>query len=149
MTRYYTDDDTNPDERVVRPEPVIRTERGWAAHFIDSRSCGFRRNTLLEYGEKRIIVSTIGNCCKSLNGGDCVQIGLDRYYETMAFIAVWEEPYWEIDVMKPVRFISPWKINMCERETDLEANRMHDNVVEELTNRLIYNDPYLVPTDKK
>ena len=39
---------------------VKRTERGYPGHFILSHRCVFTRNTLLEYGETRVIVSTVG-----------------------------------------------------------------------------------------
>ncbi len=127
------------------------TERGWAGHFICADSCKFRRNTLLEYNDKKWIVSTVGAMPQSKfmkkfpefcseNGFET--IGLDRYYETMAFEA---EPvknkdgviiYYDADVGKQIDFDSDWAIPDCNFETDKQANEMHEKVVEELINKI-------------
>jgi len=149
MPNHFFDCDTKPDNEIHRPDLIVRTERGWAGHFCDALKCGFRRNTLLEYGEKRIIISTVGNLRDSafpVGSREPSKIGLDHYYETAAFMALWDAPYWEIDVTKPVRFKSPWKLTECERETDLAANKRHERVVEELSIRLLCEDPNITVT---
>jgi hypothetical protein len=115
---------------------VTRTERGWPGHFIGGRECLFRRNTLLECGDRRVVVSTVGNYRPLSTPGKITEIGLKRYYETMAFEATFDEPYWETDAECAVPFDSPWMIDHCRREADAEANAMHEAVVAELIDRL-------------
>ena len=109
---------------------VKRTERGWAGHFIAADRCQFRRNTLLEAGDRRIIVSTVGALVVD---GKFETVGLDRYYETMAFEARLVGPYWDADVCREVHFNSPWMVQELEFESDMRANDMHEAVVDELT----------------
>lgn len=110
---------------------VKRTERGWAGHFFCADRCLFRRNTLLEYGEVRIVVSTIGLMLDDRNNKErkFVQIGFDRYFETMAFHA-----HLEADRYREISFDSPWAIG--EVDADDKANDMHEAVVDEITKRL-------------
>jgi hypothetical protein len=115
---------------------VTRTERGWAGHFIGARECLFRRNTLLECGNKRIVVSTVGSYMPpSAKRPDT--IGYQRYYETMAFPAYFEDPYWEADTSAgELSFDSPWSIDHIDGKSDSEANAMHEAVVEEFTAKM-------------
>ena len=118
---------------------VIRIERGWAGHFICADSCLFRRNTLLQKGRTRIVVSTVGGM---RNNGKMETIGaFGRYYETMAFKAQKQGPYWEADVTKQLSFESPWSIcapteKRLPDDVDSQADAMHEAVVAELTARL-------------
>jgi len=116
------------------------TYRGWAGHFCMGHRCLFHLHTLLECGEERVVVSTVGNLRNSevRNGeGRTIQtIGLDRCYETMAFRAVWEEPYWEADVSNELSFDSPWAIEDAKCDSDLRANKMHEAVVEEFRQKM-------------
>lgn len=120
------------------------TERGWAGHFICSHMCNFRRNTLVEYGDKKMVVSTVGNYTpqetgiKSYDMGErSRQIGYERYYETMVFEAKFDGTYWDADVTKKVEFDSNWELNELEHETDQKANDMHEAVVKEISNKII------------
>ena len=118
------------------------TERGFAGHFICSSSCLFHRNTLLEYGNDRIIVSTVGNYrpknipAEKLKKED-QEIGINRFYETMAFEAIKKGVYWEINVQREIDFKSNWAINNLEENSDLEADLMHDKIVKEISKKMI------------
>ena len=119
------------------------TERGWAGHFICSDRCLFRRNTLLEYKDKKWIVSTEGAFRNRENKMD--SIGHRRWYETMAFEAIEDRGYIEADVMKEISFDSEWGIwgdsweevcDNCNGTPDNVANDMHDRVVNELIDKI-------------
>ena len=108
------------------------TERGWAGHFICADRCRFRRNTLIDFGKKKIVVSTVGVMLLNRDDKKFGEIGLNRHYETMAFKAKKDGAYWDADVTKEVRFESKWRIEKLSDSSDNEANEMHDNVVKEL-----------------
>ena len=116
------------------------TERGWAGHFCAADACKFRRNTLLEYRDKKWIVSTVGalpafkHSLISKNG--FTMIGLCRYYETMAFEAQKNGIYWDANIEKDIDFDSNWALDECNINSDLKANEMHDKVVEELIEKI-------------
>ncbi|MBC8186476.1 hypothetical protein H8E88_35800 [candidate division KSB1 bacterium] len=118
---------------------VERTERGWAGHYICVNRCRFRRNTLLEYGDIKIVVSSVGLQEKA--GGGFETVGHNRYFETMAFHVDPEDTrYHDIDVGKQVDFESEWSIG--EIDADDKANDMHEKVVEEITNGLLNGNVY-------
>jgi hypothetical protein len=118
------------------------TERGWAGHFICADRCTFRRNTLLDFGRKKIIISTVGMMRDNEKDGNFYTIGAGgRYYETMAFHAKKEGPYWDIDVSRQISFKSEWAIcagslKELPRDADNKANDMHDTVVSELSGQI-------------
>lgn len=114
------------------------TERGWAGHLCCSDGCKFRRNTLLEYEDKKWIVSTVGAYVSPRN--QIETIGLDRYYETMAFVGkpsvVDGYTYIDADVSNEIYFDNKWAIPYCGGDSDEKANQMHENVVKELTEKI-------------
>lgn len=115
---------------------VTKTERGWAGHFICAERCAFHRNTLLECGEVRIVVSTVGKFRSSFDK-EIETIGCDRYYETMAFHAQLDEGiYWDADVAREVGFDSQWTVDHLEVYADAEANAMHEAVVSEIAENM-------------
>lgn len=119
---------------------VIRTERGWAGHFICANSCRFRRNTLLTYNDIRIVVSTVGLMERD---GKFETIGHNRHFETMAFHSdPNDKRYYDANVSKQVYFDSDWAI--AEQDADDKANEMHEAVVLEITNKLLAGETFPV-----
>lgn len=114
---------------------IKQIERGWAGHFICADRCRFHRNTLLECGDVRIIVSTVGYYRP--NGTDIETVGGGRYYETMAFHAEFvQATYWDANVSANVSFTSPWMIDTCDNAADACANVVHEHVVAEIVERI-------------
>jgi len=113
---------------------VKRTERGWMGHFICADRCRFRRNTLIECGDRKIVISSVGLYYQDDQRG-FVHIGSDRYFETMAFhVNSKNTKYYDPDTDRQIHFNSPWSI--AELDADDKANIMHETVVDELTERL-------------
>lgn len=111
---------------------VVRTERGWAGHFICANRCRFRRNTLLVHNDIKIIVSSVGLMEMD---GKLVTLGAGRHFETMAFHADENDKrYFDADVSKQVHFDSDWAI--AEVDADDKANEMHEAVVAEISAKL-------------
>ena len=124
---------TGSDLAVEASRPVSRTERGWAGHFICADRCKFRRNTLLECEETRIVISSVG-LMQDPRTLEYHTVGLDRHFETMAFHAANDGRYWDADVSRQISFESNWAIS--EVDADDRANDMHEEVVEEITAKL-------------
>lgn len=124
-------------------EEVKRTERGWAGHYIYAHKCLFRRNTLLEYEDRKWIVSTVGNYITSERKVDT--IGADRWYETKVFEAEFEDGYWDTDIEKEIYpeqdwglWGSTWKeVEKKYRPIDNAANDMHERIVDEMAERIM------------
>lgn len=112
------------------------TERGWAGHFCLAHKCMFHRNTLLEKGDVKIVVSSVGKLQRH-DGGELKEIGYDRYYETMVFFA--KDDKWkdadaergEIACYAP-KVEDPWD--------EMPANLLHDKVVEEFLDKMAGNE---------
>lgn len=109
------------------------TERGWAGHFICAARCNFRRNTLIESGDTRVVVSTVGALRLKEDRQGFSDLGCDRTYETMAFMAKFDAPYWDADVSREVAFDMPWSLEGASQEHDQRANDMHEAIVSKIT----------------
>lgn len=142
MDEITTSSPTIANTMLAAVAGVSRFERGWGGHFICAHRCQFRRNTLLTYGDIKIVVSTVGLMLMDANktGSDRFDtIGLNRHYETMAFHAS-DDKYQDADVSKQISFESDWAI--AELDAELEANEMHERVVAEITERLLKGEKF-------
>lgn len=112
------------------------TERGWPGHYICAEHCLFRRNTLIEYGDLKWIVLTVGWEKFFDDSDDFVKVGYNRYYETMAFEAKQDGIYWNADTNKPIDFYGPWAIHDYTNDSEFRANEMHEKVVAKLSEKI-------------
>lgn len=124
--------------RIIRSEREGRikiTELGWMiGHFILPYRLEFRRNTLIEYRNIKIVVSTVGAMFSS---GKIDMIVNNIYYTTMAFHSDENDKrYHDIDVEREVFLDCKIEINHYDEDTDNEANEMHDNAVEWICKQL-------------
>lgn len=111
---------------------ITITERGWPAHFICAERCRFRRNTLVECGRRRFVVSTVGDMRDDQNREQ--PVGAGYYYETKVFRARRAGVYWDANTSKQIDgSCLPGKMHY---NSDLKANAIHDKTVAELVAKL-------------
>ncbi len=115
------------------------TYRGWIGHYILADRCLFRLNTLVEVGESRVVVSTVGMLrTRDGKAWEPGGVGVKRNYETMAFWASLTETdagnFWDPDTSRQVDFTSPWCWEKMEDEAKAQAG--HEAVVAEIAARL-------------
>lgn len=110
-------------------------ERGWQGHLCVI--CLYHRNTLLEYEDKKIIVSTVGHYRDP--NGIVVSISGNNYYETKVFEAQLEKGYWDMNIAREVYPDSNWRIPDHNYDADLKAEEMHNKIVKEMTQKLLKN----------
>lgn len=115
-------------------EKITIQERGWASHFIAARYCLFRRNTLLEYKDISIVVSSVG---RMVIGNKFVEIGHNRHFETMVFFAD-DTKYKDADVSRGSIYTE--YLEGVDVDQEILANDTHDKVVDLMMQKLINNE---------
>lgn len=119
-------------------EKITIQERGWASHFIGARWCLFRRNTLLEYKDVSIVVSSVGRMLKDTPSGyEFVKIGHNRHFETMVFFAD-DTKYKDADVSRGSIYHE--YLEGVDVDQEILANDTHDKVVDLMMQKLINNE---------
>lgn len=114
---------------------VIRLERGWPGYFIGVKGCQFRRNTLLTYNGRAIVISSIGKyAVKGYEKFQPVNGYRKAYFETMAFWAL-DNAYQDAS-SKEFNFKS--KYYVYDILGEIEANQMHETIVDEISKTLIH-----------
>ncbi len=124
------------NEKELCPE-IKRTERGWGGHYICALRCRFRRNTLLEYKDTKIVISTVG-LKMSLNDKtifEPVDETKNSYFETKVFYTDPKCKRWhDADISNEIKVVNECYI--CSIDADDKANKMHENVVNEIIQRI-------------
>jgi len=83
----------------------------------------------------KVVVSTVGRLRKDMFSDTYEDLGYKRYFETMAFMAKEDDKYNDADVEREIQFDAKWCLPSPDME--LEADAMHEDVVMELSKRLV------------
>ena len=83
----------------------------------------------------KVVVSTVGRLRKDMFSDTYEDLGYKRYFETMAFMANEDDKYNDADVEREIQFDAKWSLPSPDME--LEADAMHEDVVMELSKRLV------------
>jgi hypothetical protein len=127
--------DFRGDKKMTTNNEVVRTERGWDGELWSTSEYQFRRNTLLEYNGKGVVIMTVGLWCDPRVGYHR-PLNPDCHYETSAYMAYLSDPnYAYADKSKIVTFNSPCRIKSFV--SCYNADLMHEAVVNEITDRLL------------
>lgn len=119
----------------MKTNKVKITERGWPAHYILGHRCVFHRNTLLECGDVKIVVSSVGQLMLKRHNGledELVEVGSGRFYETMVFYAK-EDKWHDADSTKEVATYVP---DVKDPYDEIPANSFHDAIVAKYVEKL-------------
>ena len=83
----------------------------------------------------KVVVYTVGRLRKDVFSDTYEDLGYKRYFETMAFMAKEDDKYNDADVEREIQFDAKWCLPSPDME--LEADAMHEDVVMELSKRLV------------
>lgn len=114
------------------------TERGWIGHYCLGDRCLFRRNTLIEHNNEKIVVSSVGNQI-NIHAKDYPNVvtieplqqhnGKKMFFETKVFKAD-DSPYMDADISQELTYES--EPVDCYTILDMDWDAFHDRVVEEM-----------------
>lgn len=117
----------------IMEKQVIETWRGWQGHFCCA--CLFHLNTLLDLDGFKIVVSTVGNYHRyDRPDGPAETIGLDRFWETMAFESSYDK-FDDMDVSRQLYFDSEWE--WASIDDELLAQAGHYKTVAEIKAKML------------
>jgi hypothetical protein len=111
----------------IMKQKIKETWRGWQGHLCVH--CRFHLNTLIEYKDKKIVVSTVGNWLD-----DMIKkygtIGIGRKFETYVFNADLSNEWLDADVTEQLAFSGAYN-------TEKQAQKGHYKILNQVKEYII------------